>query len=336
MANVLLVNANSLTIPLDDCSVQMVATSPPYYGLRDYGIANQIGLEQSPEEYVANLVAVFREVRRVLRDDGVCFLNLGDSYATSPAGNKIPSGFSQTGGKREGKLQEYNTQSKGFGDCKPKDLIGIPWMVAFALRDDGWWLRNSIPWIKRNSMPESAEDRATCTTEQIFMLTKSKTYYYDNEAVKMPAAYPDDLRRPIGSQGAWELDGRKRGENGGGQPYEHDATTRNRRVADWFMESWEGLLTDDEGNPLASIVNTSGFKGAHFATWPPKLVEPMVKAGSKVGDIVLDPFAGSGTTLVVARQLGRSAIGLDLSFAYLQEQARKRLELDKWDRWIAH
>jgi DNA modification methylase len=264
----------SVLMTLPEKSVNACVTSPPYYGLRDYGVAGQLGLEPTPEAYVANMVKVFREVRRVLRDDGTLWLNIGDSYANGGAG------------------------------CKPKDLMGTPWMLAFALRADGWYLRSDIIWHKPNCMPESASDRPTKSHEYIFLLSKNAIYYYDNEAIKEDAAYPNDKRRPLGSKGAWQMDGRTQGENGGGKPYDHDTSKRNKRTV------W--------------TVTAKSCKEAHFATYPPELIKPCILASCPLGGIVLDPFFGAGTTGLVAKRLGRSCIGIELNQEYAAI-AHKRL-----------
>ncbi len=313
------VNANSLHIPLANQSVQMVATSPPYSSLRDYGVAGQIGMEGTPEAYVSNLVQVFREVGRVLKNDGVLWLNLGDSYAGSGKG---PTGKNGIGNQT--KRQGFDSsQSKVPDGLKPKDLIGIPWRVAFALQADGWYLRSDVIWSKPNPMPESVTDRPTKAHEYIFLLTKSQKYFYDAGAVLEPAAYDGrkDTRmkgsekysvpmKPGGGVNTFATEGHERWP----QRLENGARGRNRRTV------WN--------------VPTYSYKGAHFATWPPALVEPMIKAGSRPGDVVLDPFAGSGTTGLVARQLGRMFVGLDLSFTYLHDCARVRMGDDKVERWV--
>ena len=238
---------------LEEQSVHTCITSPPYWGLRDYGTAEQLGLEETPEEYVENMVQVFREVHRVLRDDGTLWLNLGDSYAgnCSRASNNGRAGY---GTRREGVF------AKGGEGIKTKDLVGIPWRVAFALQADGWYLRQDIIWHKPNPMPESVTDRCTKAHEYIFLLTKSKKYYYDHVAIKETSTCPQDKRRPLGSKGAWQMDGRKQGENGGGKPYEHDTTKKNKRSV------W--------------TVTTKPFKGAHFAVFPQDLIEPCILAGT--------------------------------------------------------
>lgn len=284
----MLLQSNALHIPLADGSVNCCVTSPPYYGLRDYGNPDQLGLEPTPEDYVANMVTVFREVWRVLRDDGTCWLNLGDSYA----------GSSQTGGtkhletnRREKRMFKSSQQLAGR---KPKDLIGIPWLVAFALQRDGWYLRSDIIWHKPNCMPESVTDRPTKAHEYVFLLTKNARYWYDADAVAVRTTYPGDTRhlRTDKTQEYARPDNGSRFRTGNAT-----GLYRNRRSV------W--------------TVATQPYSGAHFATFPPALIEPMIKAGCPVDGLVLDPFAGSGTTLQVARNLGRRGIGLDISAEYL-------------------
>jgi len=289
---------------LEDESVQCVVTSPPYYGLRDYGVDGQIGLEQSPEEYVAKLVAVFREVKRVLRDDGTVWLNLGDSYAGSGRGNN-PNGKQ---GTNHGTL--FDPDNSGFvpNGLKPKDLIGIPWRVAFALQADGWWLRSDIIWHKPNPMPESVTDRPTKSHEYMFLLTKSARYYYDGDAVKEPLADSTLADK----------------RNGKGRLTTSDNTKYDLPPYSWYRNR---KFTDPAlGRNLRSVwtIPTQSYSGAHFATYPEKLVEPCIKAGTKAGDVVLDPFCGSGTTGKVAVKLGRDFIGIELNPEYI-ELAKKRI-----------
>lgn len=276
---------------------QMCVTIPPYFGLRDYGHDGQIGLEQTPEQYIAAMVEVFRCVRDVLADDGTLWLNIGDSYATQGGAH---------GGRKDNQrgVGAKRTHDNGGGDQqarrapdgpKPKDLIGIPWMLAFALRADGWFLRQDIIWHKPNPMPESVRDRCTKAHEYLFLLSKSERYYFDSEAMKEPAD-PKNHRDSRGirrtAPGSTDHSGFK-----GGRHYE----TRNRRSV------W--------------TVATRPYKGAHFATFPPALIEPCILAGSRPGDIVLDPFLGSGTTAQVALQHGRQYLGCELNPEYrpLQE-----------------
>ena len=283
----LLINTDARQIPLADGSVNCIVTSPPYYGLRDYQVNDQIGLEQTPQEYVDNIVQVFRECRRILRDDGTAWLNLGDSYAGSGKGRKV----------------------NDIDDLKPKDLIGIPWMVAFALRDDGWYLRQDIIWHKPNPMPESVKDRCTKAHEYVFLLSKLPNYYYDYEAVLEP--YSQNSRPS-------EVYTGKATKDYSSALAQNPSDTKRR-----ILES----MANGNGRNRRSVwtVITSPYRGAHYATFPPKLIEPMILAGCPAGGIVLDPFVGSGTTIMVANHLGRKGIGLDLNFKYLQENAKERL-----------
>ena len=352
---------------LPDASVQCVVTSPPYWGLRDYGMAGQIGLERTPEEYVANMVAIFREVRRVLRDDGTLWLNLGDSYAREPAkgGSGTPNG--------------RNIAAMGYTGAKPipsglkaKDLVGVPWMTAFALRADGWYLRSEVIWAKKNCMPESVTDRPTKAHEQIFLLSKSPTYFYDHTAIMEPVAEDTETDRPNDGK---RIDRGFPGALHNGNGRLGSANMRNKRSV------WH--------------VATQPFSDAHFATFPPKLIEPCILAGTspracescgapwarvvertneidtsakgsrfdsgktgvngngrvqpgeryvkRAGDLaptcpcpnntgtarctVLDPFGGAGTTGLVADRLGRDAILIELNPTYAQ-MARDRITND--------
>ena len=274
---------------------QMCVTSPPYFGLRDYGVDGQIGLEQTPDEYVAKMVEVFREVRRVLRDDGTLWLNLGDSYAANRA-YQVPS---TKGGPKHSDSQDVGGKGSVVPDgLKPKDLIGIPWLLAFALRADGWYLRQDIIWHKPNPMPESVRDRCTKAHEYIFLLSKSERYFFDSEAMREPSAgWPIGGAKTRGKTGYATASGAgkspQRDSNGG---LGGDGQTRNRRSV------W--------------TVPTRPYKGAHFATFPPALIEPCILAGSRPGDIVLDPFMGSGTTAEVAILHGRQYLGCELNEEY--------------------
>jgi len=342
---------------IEDASVQCCITSPPYWGLRDYGTAtweggdpncdhkqktarndggrvnvggfhgsaaadsdkgdmnyvgvcpkcgarrtdSQIGLEPTPEAYVADLVDVFQEVKRVLREDGVLWLNLGDTYANQKSGdtysgfNARYSGTGLDGGKQAKTFASVDKHRKlAFSGCKPKDLVGIPWLVAFALRADGWYLRSDIIWNKPNPMPESVTDRCTKSHEYIFMLTKSERYYYDAEAVK--------------EEGAGRLD---RGHAPKGQIGKHG----------WQSEP----LDEPNGRNKRDVwtVATQPCSEAHFATFPPKLIEPMILAGSKVDDTILDPFMGSGTTAIQAVRLHRHYLGCELNPEYVKMAERR-------------
>jgi DNA modification methylase len=276
-----------------------VVTSPPYFGLRDYGTDGQLGLEATPDEYVAALVGVFREVRRVLRDDGTVWLNLGDSYAA----NRSYQVTQSMNGKRD-TYREARIATVPPG-CKAKDLIGIPWMTAFALRADGWYLRSEIIWSKPNPMPESVTDRPTKAHEQLFLLSKSSRYFYDADAIREM-----DSGRPSGN--GFVRDHRLTYQNA-------DGTGRGN------VEQWE----PGGGRNRRSVwtVATQPYEGAHFATFPPKLIEPCILAGCSAGGTVLDPFAGAGTTGLVAQRLGRSFVGIELNAEYAQ-LARNRIADD--------
>lgn len=343
-----LVNANSLNIPLADGCVQCCVTSPPYWGLRDYGVDEQIGLEATPEAFVENMVRVFREVWRVLKDDGILWLNLGDSYA----GSGGAGGDYQEGGLKAGQPMFEGTASlvRSKRVARPslpaKNLVGIPWRVALALQADGWYLRQDIIWSKPNPMPESVKDRCTKSHEYIFLLTKSARYYYDQDAVREPyaaASLPRALRG-VSDESKWaqgapgstahaisqgRVNVRKAFEK------EHGGGGSGLQGHSGYRSADGRLLINPKGRNKFSVwtVPTHGYKGAHFATYPPALIEPMILAGSREGDVVLDPFVGSGTTLEVARNLGRIGVGLDLSLVYLREQARVRLGMTAWEAW---
>lgn len=291
----MILNADARSIPLADKSVQCCVTSPPYWGLRDYGHSGQIGLEQTPDEYVAQMVAVFREVRRVLRDDGTLWLNLGDSYSSGGMSN--PSSKSTLGGGKDRGASGYLISRSAPAGLKPKDLVGIPWRVAFALQADGWYLRQDIIWHKPNPMPESVTDRCTKAHEYVFLLSKSARYYYDAEAVK--EANSETSR----TGGTYRTSASKNKQKGNG----HSGICR------------EGFVIPRNGRNRRSVwtVATRPYKGAHFATFPPQLIEPCILAGCPVGGIVLDPFGGSGTTGMVAAKHGRKAVLLELNPGYL-------------------
>ena len=287
---------------LPDKSFQCCVTSPPYYGLRDYGVDGQIGLEPTPDEYVAEMVAVFRKVRRVLRDDATLWLNIGDSYARGFGGGspgaKSATNVGSHAGRAIGKVPE---------GCKDKDLLGIPWLLAFALRADGWYLRSDIIWHKPNPMPESVKDRPTSAHEHVFLLSKRGAYFYDAGAIAEDATWPigkGDRTRgqtAYASAQAGAKGNPQRDSNGG---VGGNGTTRNARNV------W--------------TITPKPFKGAHFATMPPDLVEKCIKAGTKPVDRVLDPFGGAGTTGLVAKSLGRSATLIELNEEY-QKLAVERI-----------
>ena len=288
-----ILNADALTAlrAIPDESVHCCVTSPPYWGLRNYGHDGQMGLESTPDEYVAKMVEVFREVRRVLADDGTLWLNLGDSYA-----NDGKWGGS-SGGKHVAALHGNSGIGRGKQNTglKPKDLIGIPWRVAFALQADGWWLRQDIIWHKPNPMPESVTDRCTKAHEYIFLLTKSARYYYDAGAISEAQSE---------TSGGFQSRG-KRGDTSHGDGEE---TARLQRPV--------GSYNGTRNRRSVWTVATQPYPGAHFATFPPKLIEPCILAGCPEGGTVLDPFGGSGTTAQVARNHGRRAISIDLNPDY--------------------
>ena len=283
---------------LADGSVHCVVTSPPYWGLRDYGADGQIGLESTPDEYVASMVAVFREVWRVLRDDGTLWLNLGDSYASFRDGKATPD---TTRGDSNGTLvpkgMATNRMASTFAatTIKHKDLVGIPWRVAFALQADGWYLRQDIIWAKPNPMPESVTDRCTKSHEYIFLLSKSARYYYDNEAIKEPVAQSTVVRLSQDTENQRGSD-RVPGKTNGPMKAVGETDTRNKR------DVW--------------TVPTRSYKGAHFATFPPDLITPCILAGCPPDGTVLDPFFGAGTTGLVAQRHNRRWVGIELNPEY--------------------
>lgn len=286
---------------ISDNYIDCCVTSPPYLGLRDYGAEGQIGLESSLEEYTRRLVEVFREVRRTLRPDGTLWLNLGDTYSGSKAGTKeIPA----------------------------KNLMGIPWRIALALQEDGWYLRQDIVWYKPNTMPESVKDRFTKSHEYIFLLTKQPKYYFDGETVKEPAVGFDN-RPPAGSRGAKTPNVRRRKGNArtfrgsgaytNGRTYDNSAEVE--RSSSGNVENTTGLRNRRDVWSVA----TQGYSKAHFATFPEKLIEPCILAGCRPGGVVLDPFLGSGTTAAVAVKNGREYIGIELNPEYA-ELAKERIK----------
>jgi len=315
---------------LPDESVQCCITSPPYWGLRDYGIAGQLGLERTPDEYVAKLVEVFREVRRVLRGDGTLWLNLGDCYHSGDRG-----GYRLDSHRWEkSELQSRRKSRGGSGiasapnrlpqdNLKDKDLVEIPSLVILALRADGWWHRARIPWLKRTGMPESTKDRPTVTVEYLFLLSKSGTYFYDSAATAKSDCGKDHPRRQVVAPPNYMPGGRP---HSGIRTYDgRNGKGRLRRTVDWFFETWRGLLVDETGAPLGLVAKPDNPEGMDTATFPEALVEPCIAAGSKAGDTTLDPFAGSGTVGVVALRAGRDFIGIDLNPEYV-EMARRRIE----------
>lgn len=345
-------------------SVQMCVTSPPYWGLRDYGVAGQIGLEPTPAEYVEKMVAVFREVRRVLRDDGTCWINLGDSYARS-----VEKGGSGPGNKGNRHIDEARAamakNSNGrealpesaregssdgevrrgdrpgtraiAGGLKPKDLVGIPWRVAFALQADGWYLRQDIIWAKPNPMPESVRDRCTKAHEYLFLLAKSEQYYFDAKAIAEPVVGNAD---PDAARNRWDREQSdaavppgnnpmKRATRTNGKHSEMPKQSAGHRIVENVAKARENGAAHD--NPFGTTRNkrsvwtvaTQPYKEAHFATFPPALIEPCILAGSRPGDTVLDPFFGSGTVGEVAERFGRKWVGIELNPEYVNLAKRR-------------
>lgn len=307
---------------IPDNSVHMCVTSPPYYGLRDYGVVGQIGLEETPEEYIEKMVLVFREVRRVLRPDGTLWLNIGDSYAGSGNGRNGNGKFEYESEKcKESTVQRVGKLNKApITDIyKRKDLIGIPWMLAFALRADGWYLRQDIIWYKPNCMPESSRDRCTKSHEYIFLLSKSAQYYFDYEAI-MESAVGFNNEDVAGSKGTSRPNSRLRKGNAktfrGGGVYTNNKSFNNSEIQ---KRGSHGNTINETGlRRKRSVwsVATKGYKGAHFATFPPELIKPCILAGSPAGGIVLDPFFGSGTTGEVSLDVNRDFIGIELNPDY--------------------
>lgn len=335
---------------------QMCVTSPPYFGLRDYGHEGQLGLEETPEKYIQQMVEVFRCVRDILADDGTLWLNIGDSYAAQRGGTHQPA--ETLAGGKNGKMDDgsivnrdrhagYNpTRNASAIGLKHKDLIGIPWMLAFALRADGWYLRQDIIWHKPNPMPESVRDRCTKAHEYLFLLSKSERYFFDSESMREPVSdnpitRARNNRADKGLVGASDLHGTGFGQSGSGS---YDRKQNGIAVCECVSELDEdhigpitarrgcmkcagtGLVQTRNRRSVWSVA-TRPYKGAHFATFPPALIEPCILAGSRPDDIVLDPFMGSGTTAQVALQHGRKYLGCELNPEYkdLQQERIRQL-----------
>ena len=284
---------------IESDSIQCVVTSPPYWGLRDYGTDGQLGLEETPEEYVEKMVDVFREVKRVLKNDGTVWLNLGDSYVSTAQGTfNAPQ---EIRGEHKNINMQYRPKVDGL---KPKDLVGIPWRVAFALQADGWYLRQDIIWHKPNTMPESVTDRCTKSHEYIFLLSKSAKYFYDAEAIREPIKLNNNgsIRSP------------KLGK---------DRPINPRKMNEVIYEEIKGA-----NKRSVWTINTKPYKEAHFAVFPPKIPELCIKAGSKEGDTILDPFFGSGTTGWIAQRLGRKWIGIELNAEYIKIAEKRFIQYE--------
>ncbi|RZI25022.1 site-specific DNA-methyltransferase [Pseudomonas sp. 770NI] len=325
--------------------VNTCVTSPPYFGLRDYGVDGQIGLEETPGEFIARLVEVFREVRRVLRDDGTVWVNMGDTYAS------IAGGYASAGsaGKHDtvsqstrGAVLRGKRRSPPTG-LKQKDLMGIPWRLAFALQDDGWYLRQDIIWHKPNPMPESTRDRCTKSHEYLFLLSKSPRYYYDQDAIKEPVALSSiarlsqDIAQQFGSDRVpGKSNGPMKAVRNKRNSFKRENSKREQTIPGQSMgthrpereeSSWP---LDTRNKRSVWSVPTVGFKGAHFATFPPDLIRPCILAGAPRGGVVLDPFGGAGTTAVVAMEEGRRSILCELNPEYA-EMAERRVASARLD-----
>jgi DNA modification methylase len=306
----------------ENIKVHTCVTSPPYYGLRDYGHDGQIGLEETPKKYIKAMVEVFRCVWDILEDNGTLWLNIGDSYSGSGKGP------SKSLNKEHHNMESIHSKIIP-NDCKPKDLIGIPWMLAFALRADGWYLRQDIIWHKPNPMPESVQDRCTKAHEYIFLLSKSKNYYFDHGAIKEPVQEDSILRMQRGVS-----DTHKNVNGAPGQtPHSMNKPRKNMKnlqedgqPPNSFHKSRQNgepdVVYENRNKRSVWTVTTKPYSGAHFAVFPSDLIEPCILAGAPVGGIVLDPFMGSGTTAQVAQDLGRQYLGCELNLSYkkLQDQ----------------
>lgn len=351
---------------LPDQSVHTCITSPPYFGLRDYGVDGQIGLEASPREFIDSLVAVFREVRRVLRDDGTIWVNMGDSYASKPNGPLGGGGHKTDAPHVAVRTAHARRSSQIPGGFKHKDLMGMPWRLAFALQDDGWYLRQDIVWAKPNPMPESVRDRCTKAHEYLFLLSKSPKYFFDQDAIREPAnltgkgsassfrggAYVDGSTFDNSNGGTRTVSGNVVPRNNGvGWGHGYDSDPKPRTVGSkrnsfaretkysggdhgqtgQHRPGREDINYDTTRNKRSVwTVATNGFKGAHFATFPPDLIRPCVLAGSPRGGMVLDPFGGAGTTALVAMQEGRQSVICELNPEYAA-LARQRLDAARAD-----
>ena len=321
-------------------SVHTCVTSPPYWALRDYGVAGQIGLEPTVPEFIARMVAVFREVHRVLRDDGTCWVNLGDTYTSNGGHTDTLCNVRRGRGMAIGERPDHIGRDMRARGAKPKDLVGIPWRVAFALQDDGWYLRQDIIWHKPNPMPESVRDRCTKAHEYIFLLSKKPRYYFDMEAMKEPVSGTAHARgsgvnpkadMPYGwaqgnePRGAAALNtperrGKTPGKNSRvhiDRDPAHQTESKIRAKQNRSFSAAVSSLVDFRNKRSVWSVGSSPYKGAHFATFPPALIRPCILAGAPPQGVVLDPFAGSGTTGAVALEHGRKAVLIELNPAYV-------------------
>lgn len=371
------INASAHETGLEPESIHCIVTSPPYWGLRAYA-GNQgviwpsvdyapmpglpaitipsmqcdLGQEPSPDAFIGHMILILREMWRVLRKDGTCWVNLGDSYN----GSGGAGGDYSEGGRKHGQPKYKGRKVKD--GLKPKDKVLIPARFALAAQADGWYVRSDLPWMKRNCMPESAEDRPTTVIEYVYLLAKSPEYYFDVEAIKQPstkqngkaASFKRDTKEML-------IPGQSATQHREDREDREDTGTRFFRSSDLFFKTWQGAITNEDDDPIALVVNPVGYSGAHFATWPERLVEPMILAGTSAHGVcnhcgahwerdqvpagwapsctcennqpipatVLDPFAGSGTSIRVANKLGRDGIGIDISNRYLEELAPARV-----------
>lgn len=342
----MIICADARHLPLIDGCVDCCVTSPPYFCLRDYRVDGQIGIERTPAEYITQLVLVFEEVSRVLKPEGTLWLNIGDSYAASGRGGGGGSFQNNALGREMSEVNGFRMPPPGF---KQKDLIGIPWMLAFALREAGWYLRSDIIWSKPNPMPESVTDRPTKAHEYMFLLTKSKSYFYDADAIREPYAESTIREAETGYTGTARKEYAAAGVQDPSETKRRVSESIRRRVG--MVEAYAGkhatACPQDAGrrmllnvkaardagaahdNPFGKGANkrsvwtvpTMPYAGAHFATFPEKLIEPCILAGCPVGGLVLDPFLGSGTVGAVATRFGRRWVGTDLSY---HDLAKKR------------
>jgi DNA modification methylase len=319
----MLIQANcSHTLPLKDNSVQCIITSPPYYALRNYGVAGQLGLENTWREWLDNMVAVFMECHRVLRPDGVMWLNIGDKYCQS-GGRGIGGNAARANRSHEQINPLSGGQQPGF---KYKDLMGLPWRLAIALQDRGWWLRRDLIWNKPTAMPESVRDRNPTSHEYIFQLTKSGYYYWNKAAMMEPTTGNAHARgkgvspktqKLIKFPAGWDV-GKRDKSLSGSYKHKHNES---------FSLAVRKVVSERQRRSVWTVP-CQPLKGSHFATFPPRLIEPMLLASSRSGDIVLDPFNGAGTTVMVAERHGRRGIGCELKWEYI-EMSRERIEEDK-------
>ena len=315
---------------MPDNYVDCIVTSPPYWGLRDYGVAGQIGLEDTPEKFIKNLVKIFMECYRVLKDTGTMWIVIGDSYNGGKVGRDDQQKFYDKTYGYKSKVIGTATKRQNVEGLKPKDLVGIPWMLAFALRKKGWYLRQEIIWHKPNPMPESVTDRCTKAHESVFLFSKSRQYYYDHKAIMEPCKNPDDDLQRISQQQNSNKSSPDLLKNGlrprkSGNKERQPASERQVPAGNGGNQAshvpWEGEMANKRD---VWTIPTVPFKEAHFATYPADLIVPMIKAGCPEAGIVLDPFSGSGTTMVVSQKLNRNCIAIEINPEYKSLSERRQ------------